>query len=443
MLGLDYDQVLAPTTGTQAAIDAAPPPTGSLRAEPVPTAQKPQSPPVMKILLPVVMVVAIGAVMVLMAMSGRAVSPMMLIFPLMMLFGLAGMVNPQEKQGDIDETRRVYLRHLDALAEKARANAATQRTHATALHPAPGELVAAVPVERVWERAGAPTVRLGTGAGALCTPVDVDDPGSPEDLDPVCAVSLRRTVAAVSTVPGMPIMVQLDAFPAITLAGPTAADVARSIVCQLAFFYGPEQVRIDAPFAWAKWLPHARSEGAFRIALIDGHASPAPTDADLVVTIHGDPDFFVDPDAFHLICTDLLEAATAQGIEQLGVPDRFTDAEAEFVARHLGFYRRPDGAVEAGGDFLSMLGVPDVDALDAHTMWPGVRNKLTVPIGATPDGQPVYLDLKEAALGGMGPHGLCIGATGSGNSECGFGVRCTHGNTRNAASGDLRTYFAR
>lgn len=29
------------------------------------------------------------------------------------------------------------------------------------------------------------------------------------------------------------------------------------------------------------------------------------------------------------------------------------------------------------------------------------------------------------------------------NSECGFGVRCTHGNTRNAASGDLRTYFAR
>ena len=103
MLGLDYDQVLAPTTGApDAAIDAAPPPTGTLRAEPVPAAQKPQSPPVIKILLPVVMVVAVGAVMVLMATSGRAVSPMMLIFPLMMLFGLVGMFNPQEKQGDID-----------------------------------------------------------------------------------------------------------------------------------------------------------------------------------------------------------------------------------------------------------------------------------------------------------------------------------------------------
>ena len=32
-------------------------------------------------------------------------------------------------------------------------------------------------------------------------------------------------------------------------------------------------------------------------------------------------------------------------------------------------------------------------------------------------GAPVELDLKEAALGGVGPHGLMIGATGSGKSE--------------------------
>ncbi|MFD1051823.1 FtsK/SpoIIIE domain-containing protein, partial [Kibdelosporangium lantanae] len=30
---------------------------------------------------------------------------------------------------------------------------------------------------------------------------------------------------------------------------------------------------------------------------------------------------------------------------------------------------------------------------------------------------PVELDIKEAAMEGMGPHGLCIGATGSGKSE--------------------------
>ncbi len=40
-----------------------------------------------------------------------------------------------------------------------------------------------------------------------------------------------------------------------------------------------------------------------------------------------------------------------------------------------------------------------------------------MPIGFTPNGQPLELDIKESAEGGMGPHGLCIGATGSGKSE--------------------------
>jgi S-DNA-T family DNA segregation ATPase FtsK/SpoIIIE len=42
---------------------------------------------------------------------------------------------------------------------------------------------------------------------------------------------------------------------------------------------------------------------------------------------------------------------------------------------------------------------------------------LRVPIGAAPDGNPVVLDLKEAAEAGIGPHGLVVGATGSGKSE--------------------------
>jgi S-DNA-T family DNA segregation ATPase FtsK/SpoIIIE len=40
-----------------------------------------------------------------------------------------------------------------------------------------------------------------------------------------------------------------------------------------------------------------------------------------------------------------------------------------------------------------------------------------VPIGVDSNGQPVLLDLKESAHGGMGPHGICVGATGSGKSE--------------------------
>ncbi|MFZ1176569.1 MAG: type VII secretion protein EccCb, partial [Mycobacterium sp.] len=40
-----------------------------------------------------------------------------------------------------------------------------------------------------------------------------------------------------------------------------------------------------------------------------------------------------------------------------------------------------------------------------------------VPIGTTVDGSPLELDIKEPAENGMGPHGLCVGATGSGKSE--------------------------
>ncbi len=42
---------------------------------------------------------------------------------------------------------------------------------------------------------------------------------------------------------------------------------------------------------------------------------------------------------------------------------------------------------------------------------------LRVPIGRSADGDVLELDLKQAAEGGMGPHGVLVGATGSGKSE--------------------------
>ena len=44
-------------------------------------------------------------------------------------------------------------------------------------------------------------------------------------------------------------------------------------------------------------------------------------------------------------------------------------------------------------------------------------DELRVPIGVTATGEPLYFDLKDEAEGGMGPHGLMIGMTGSGKSQ--------------------------
>jgi S-DNA-T family DNA segregation ATPase FtsK/SpoIIIE len=46
-----------------------------------------------------------------------------------------------------------------------------------------------------------------------------------------------------------------------------------------------------------------------------------------------------------------------------------------------------------------------------------LRDRLRVPIGITPEGDVIDLDLKESAQDGMGPHGILVGATGSGKSE--------------------------
>jgi DNA segregation ATPase FtsK/SpoIIIE, S-DNA-T family len=66
-----------------------------------------------------------------------------------------------------------------------------------------------------------------------------------------------------------------------------------------------------------------------------------------------------------------------------------------------------------------MLGVPDVGALDGRRgrVMADDADMLRVPIGMDGEGEQVHLDLKESAQGGMGPHGLVVGATGSGKSE--------------------------
>ena len=84
------------------------------------------------------------------------------------------------------------------------------------------------------------------------------------------------------------------------------------------------------------------------------------------------------------------------------------------------------GAVDAGAgeiagptDFMDLLGFGDVYRFDPNAAWrtPPARDRLRVPIGVGEGGTPIHLDIKESAQQGMGPHGLVIGATGSGKSE--------------------------
>lgn len=119
------------------------------------------------------------------------------------------------------------------------------------------------------------------------------------------------------------------------------------------------------------------------------------------------------------------EAAPAQADPVQGTLDEVTAGGADGLARMLAPLRLSAESAAAGTplagpvDFTELLGVDDPRALDVERMWQprGDQAFLRVPIGLNDAREPVLLDLKEPAELGMGPHGLCVGATGSGKSE--------------------------
>ncbi|WP_279582029.1 FtsK/SpoIIIE domain-containing protein [Fodinicola feengrottensis] len=95
---------------------------------------------------------------------------------------------------------------------------------------------------------------------------------------------------------------------------------------------------------------------------------------------------------------------------------------ADLIARQLAPLRlidESDQMLTKDVSLTDMLFEGDPLAIDPATLWvrPDSSRLLRVPIGTDSDGGTVLLDLKEAAQGGSGPHGLIVGATGSGKSE--------------------------
>ena len=119
-----------------------------------------------------------------------------------------------------------------------------------------------------------------------------------------------------------------------------------------------------------------------------------------------------------------LQLESGQGLVYDGVPDLLSYEAAEALARQLAPLHMATGGDDdepllANLEFTDLLNLGDAASIDVGRTWRprSQAERLRVPIGVGEDGSPVMLDLKEAAQEGMGPHGLCVGATGSGKSE--------------------------
>ncbi|NMM87865.1 type VII secretion protein EccC [Rhodococcus sp. SRB_17] len=127
-----------------------------------------------------------------------------------------------------------------------------------------------------------------------------------------------------------------------------------------------------------------------------------------------------------VVSDDQVGAVSSVGVEKFASPDACTTITAQSFGRRMAPYRAStQNAIDSGDDdetarsWSQMLGIGNAARFNPDHAWlpRQGRDRLRVPIGVGADGQPVELDLKESAENGMGPHGLCIGATGSGKSE--------------------------
>ncbi len=398
-------------------------------------------------LLPVLVSVASMGFMAAAFASGSAVTrnPMFLTFPVVTLASMvvAGVTGRGGRRGGIDADRADYLEYLGRLWHTVTETAAAQCASLNWTYPGPDVLWTLIGGPRMWERRAADSdfrrVRVGVGTHPLATRLVAPEIKQP--ADPVTAAAARRFIETHSTIAG-PITIDVGEPGSVTIEGDAAAarGLVRAMICQLAVLHPPDLVPIVGAIAhrnrahwdWLKWLPHNQHPSAVDAAGPARMVYPSSAEARHAlagarlarVVVVADLDQPVDglTDATILEIRagrDGAPLTITQGTEahELPCPDRLDPLAALVCARRLAGYRAVEGSAGGGAPgWPGPVGLGDMAAYDPVTLWRS-NDRLRVTIGTAGDGAPLELDIKEPSESGMGPHGLCIGATGSGKSE--------------------------
>ncbi|WP_433215084.1 type VII secretion protein EccCa [Dactylosporangium sp. CS-047395] len=470
-------------------------PSGEVLLEPPPEVPAPTGRGWAQMLMVIPMLAGSGAMALMFA--GQRGGPLAYLTGAMFGLSAIGMLASQFGQSagpgrqQMLIARRDYLRHLAQRRRQVRRAGQKQRATLLYRYPDPEALWSIPAGQRLWERRPADAdfgmVRIARGPQELATPLVPPASRPLEDLDPMCAVALRRFMTTYATVDDLPIVMALDGFARVHLRGEPdrARALARAILAQAVAFHAPDDLLVavcTAPanaghWEWAKWLPHAlhpsRNDALGRLRLISANVPGLEAMLDdvlgarprfnpvsgaervggphvIVVLDGGDvlgsdhlmteggvegvtvldlstaPPRLLDQTALVLeIAADgALASSTFEGRAEVGRADGLSAAEMEGLALQLAPLRlaaaartepRTGGTVDLAE--LLELGPPGDYDPARHWVPRPQRDRLRVPIGWSPDGTMVELDLKESAQDGMGPHGLLIGATGSGKSE--------------------------
>jgi S-DNA-T family DNA segregation ATPase FtsK/SpoIIIE len=331
-----------------------------------------------------------------------------------------------QRRGRLRETARTrqrWLAHREALVEECRQAAEKQRGALDRLHPSAGQLADLVQGGGGFERRSQDSDALVLAIGTGSVPARVYVTRSPAplaDCDPDLALLAAAVVRETAGLDAAPVTVALGDVGVLAITGPPelATAVLRSLVAQLAALHPPSDLAIRGvvrlPTEWqsaafetdgdavAAWLAQPAEER--RVAIIDGYqpGSCRTLDAALAET--------------HVLavvtCAEQLPARCG------AVFDLARERLTVFPDQH-----HVDPETLSLPDFARVFEAIGAAAPSRETPAPDLRSligpglaPLRVPVGVTPTGLPVFIDLREAAEGGDGPHGLLVGATGSGKS---------------------------
>jgi S-DNA-T family DNA segregation ATPase FtsK/SpoIIIE len=435
---------------THALVPAAP--GGDIVVDAPPELPSPASPGMLPRLLPIALSLACMGTMAAVFSTGTGMTrnPAVLALPAMMLVstvvtGVTG--RARRRGGGLDADRDRYLDYLSTLSRSVSEIAVAQRRSSISRDPDPDVLWTLIGGPRMWERrptdADFGLVRVGMGSQPLARRL-VAPQFPPEQLrDPVTAMALQRFLDAHSTIRA-PVTIDLRAGTIVTIDGEPGEvrGLVRAILCQLAVLHAPDQMLIAAAvdddkrghWDWLKWLPHNQhpvdADEVGPVRMIYSSAAQARGALSAVqgpeLVVVDDLSEVVDP----FVGATIIGAGTGGGaplklrtpaLTTPGwCPDQMSPIDALICARRLaGYHARTDRPGSTGPNWPELTGLSTLDRFEPTALWRRQRHRdrLRVPIGTTMEDVPLELDIKEPAEDGMGPHGLCIGATGSGKSE--------------------------
>jgi len=296
-------------------------------------------------------------------------------------------------------------------------------------------------------------------------------------LEPVSHMWVLKFLRTHGLIHDCPKLVQLKTFPTIAVGGDPhrAAGLLRAMICQLAVFHPPDlmQLRVlvdnpeDPEWSWLKWLPHVqhqtdtdaagstrmiftRPDGLSDLTARGPHTPDAGPGGPYVVVVDltgGSAGFPVDGRAGVTLITlgnhrgsayrirvdsdgtadDRLPNQTFRSVTS--ATDQVSPELAARIARKLAGWSITGTIIDkttrvqkkVSTEWHQLVGAQTVEEVlpSRWRMFSDTdHDRLRIPFGhELKTGEIMYLDIKEGAEFGAGPHGMLIGTTGSGKSE--------------------------